>query len=148
MIHLRNFAPEDAKLLQRTQCPDLSLQEVEHLICEWNQKQLNGKYFEMFAVLLDGNPVGTVSLYQHTTEAISIGPEIFQAYRRKGYAKQAMICALHIAREKGYKIVFQQIRVDNAASIALHASLGFETSGLVYTNAKDNPVAVYLKSLV
>ena len=53
-----------------------------------------------------------------------------------------------LSKEKGFKIVSQQIRTDNVASIALHSSLGFETNGLVYTNSKGNEVAVYLKSLV
>ena len=53
-----------------------------------------------------------------------------------------------VAKEKGYKIVFQQIRTNNVASIALHSSLGFETNGLIYTNAKGNQVAIYLKSLI
>ena len=53
-----------------------------------------------------------------------------------------------MAKEKGYKIVSQQIRVSNAASIALHKSLGFETNDIIYTNAKGNQVSIYLKSLV
>ena len=148
MISLRNFILDDAVHLQKNKHPNLSVQEVEQLICEWNQKHWNGKYFEMFAILLDGSIVGTVSLYQHSTEVISIGPEIFEAYRKKGYAKQAMLCACNIAKEKGYKIVSQQILTDNTASIALHASLGFETNSLIYTNSKGNSVAIYLKCLL
>lgn len=148
MISLRNFVKDDAIKLQRIKHSNLTVEQVEGLICEWNQKQINGKYFEMFAILFDKNIVGTVSLYQHSTEVISIGPEIFEAYRQKGYAKQAMIYACHIAKEKGYKIVSQQIRTNNIASIALHSSLGFETDSLTYTNSKGNQVAIYLKCLL
>ena len=102
----------------------------------------------MFAVVSDGKFVGTVSLYQRSSEVISIGPEVFSGYRRKGFAKDAMIGACQIAKEKGFKIVSQQVRTDNEASIALHRSLGFETSGLVYTNSKGNKVSIYLKSLI
>jgi L-amino acid N-acyltransferase YncA len=59
-----------------------------------------------------------------------------------------MICACQIAKEKGFKIVSQQIRVNNIASIALHSSLGFETNGVPLTNAKGKQVFIYLKSLV
>lgn len=147
MIHLANFKKEDASKLQQYGYLDLSTEQVETLICDWNKKQFNGKYFEMFAIVSDEKIVGTISLYQHSSEVVSIGPEVFYEYRRKGFAKKAMICACEIAKEKGFKIVSQQIRVNNAASIALHRSLGFETNELVYTNAKGNQVAIYLKCL-
>ena len=147
MVILRNFIKEDALNLQKSRYPDLSIEQIEILICEWNQKQVNDKYFEMFAILFDGNIVGNISLYQHSAEVISIGPEIFESYRRKGFAKEAMIYACDIAKEKGYKIVSQQIRINNIASVALHSSLDFETDGLIYTNAKGNQVLTYSKHL-
>ena len=127
---------------------DLSAEQVEALICDWEKKQFNGKYFEMYAIVSDERIVGTISLYQHSSEVVSFGPEVFCKYRRNGFAKEAMICACQIAKEKGFKIVLQQIRTDNAASIALHCSLGFETSGHVYTNSKGNQVSIYLKCLI
>ena len=147
MILLRNFKKEDASELQEYVYSDLSTEQVEALICEWYKKQFNGKYFEMYAIVSDEKIVGTISLYQHSSEVISIGPEIFCEYRRKGFAKEAMICACQMAKEKGFKIVSQQIRTNNAASIALHCLLGFETDELVFTNAKGNQVYIYLKSL-
>ena len=148
MILLRNFKKEDASELQEYVYSDLSTEQVEALICEWYKKQFNGKYFEMYAIVSDEKIVGTISLYQHSSEVISIGPEIFCEYRRKGFAKEAMICACQMAKEKGFKIVSQQIRTNNAASIALHCSLDFETSELVFTNTKVNQVSVYLKCLI
>ena len=147
MILLRNFKKEDASELQEYVYSDLSTEQVEALICDWDKKQFNGKYFEMYAIVFDEKIVGTISLYQHSSEVISIGPEIFCEYRRKGFAKEAMICACQIAKEKGFKIVSQQIRTNNAASIALHCSLGFETNELVFTNTKGNQVYIYLKCL-
>ena len=147
MILLRNFKKEDASELQEYVYSDLSTEQVEALISEWYKKQFNGKYFEMYAIVSDEKIVGTISLYQHSSEVISIGPEIFCEYRRKGFAKEAMICACQMAKEKGFKIVSQQIRTNNAASIALHCSLGFETNELVFTNTKGNQVYIYLKCL-
>ena len=106
----------------------MSIKEIENMIFEWNKKQVNDKYFEMFAIIFNEKIVGTISLYQHSSKVISIGPEIFEAYRKKGLAKEAMINACDIARAKGYKIVSQQIRTNNTASIALHRSLDFETN--------------------
>ena len=147
MIALRNFVKEDASSLQK-EYVDMSVKEIEDMICEWNKKQINDKYFEMFAIIFDKKIIGTISLYQHSSEVISIGPEIFELYRKNGFAKEAMMHACKIAREKGYKIVSQQIRTNNIASIALHLSLGFETNGLTYTNKKGNQVAIYLKCLI
>ena len=147
MITLKNFVKEDALILQKKYL-ELSIEQIEKLICEWNQKRVNNKYFEMFAVLFGEDIVGTISLYQHSSEVISIGPEIFESYRKKGFAKEAMRLACNMAKEKGYKIVSQQIRTDNTASIALHSSLGFETNGLTYINAKGNQVAIYLKCII
>ena len=148
MILLRNFKKEDASELQEYVYSDLSTEQVEALICEWNKKRVNGKYFEMFAIVSEDKIVGTISLFQHTSEVVSIGPEVFCEYRRNGFAKEAMICACQMAKEKGFKIVSQQIRTNNTASIALHSSLGFETNELVYTNAKGNQVSIYLKCLI
>ena len=148
MVTLRNFVKDDASSLQKNAFSSLSVEQIENLICEWDQKQVNGRYFEMFAVIFDDNIVGSVSLYQHSTEVVSIGPEIFTPYRRNGFGKGAMVCACNTAKAKGYKIVSQQIRTNNTASIALHSSLGFETSGLVYTSSKGTQVAIYLKSLM
>ena len=147
MILLRNFKKEDALELQEHGFPDLSTEQVEALICDWSKKQFDGKYFEMYAIVVDEKIVGTISLYQHSSKVVSIGPDVFCEYRRKGFAKEAMISACQIAKEKGFKIVSQQIRTNNTASIALHRSLGFETSEHVFTNAKGNQVSIYLKSL-
>lgn len=148
MIFLRNFKKEDASELREYGYSDLSTEQVEALICDWNKKQINGKYFEMYAIVSDEKIVGTISLYQHSSEVVSIGPEIFCEYRRKGFAKEAMICACQMAKERRFKIVSQQIRTNNAASIALHRSLGFETSEFVFTNAKGNQIFIYLKCLI
>ena len=148
MILLRSFEKEDASELQKYGYSDLSAEKVEALICDWSKKQFEGKYFEMLAIVSDGKIVGTVSLYQHSSEVVSIGPEVFGEYRRKGIGKEAVTLACQFAKEKGFKIVSQQIRLNNAASIALHRSLGFETNGFVYTNSKGNEVSIYLKCLI
>ena len=128
-MFLRNFEKEDAFTLQQCLYSDFSIEKIESMICDWNTKQFNGKYFDMFAIVSDEKIVGTISLYQHSTEVVSIGPEIFCEYRRKGFAKEAMKCASQTAKEKGFKIVSQQIRVDNTASIG-------------------KKVSIYLKSLI
>lgn len=148
MIVLRNFVDDDAATFQEKHSKHLSIEEIRDMFRKWNVKEYEGKYFEMFAIVRDKEIVGRISLYQHSENVVSCGPEIFEEYRRQGLAKEAMTLALDIAKSKGYKIVLQQIRVDNVASIALHNSLGFETDEYVYRNKKGNEVCIYLKSLV
>ncbi len=147
MLTLRPFTQTDTLVLRAAAYPDMTAEQAEALVTEWDQGQYNGRDFTMLGVWLDGTLVGMISLYRHTAEAVSIGPEIFPAYRRKGYGGEAMKLALDLARQKGYKMIFQQIRADNIASIALHEALGFGTSGASFTNAKGNSVLIYLKSL-
>ena len=61
--------------------------------------------------------------------------------------KGALAALISLAKEKGYRIVLDQVRRDNRASIRLHEKLGFETDGYIYRNRKNNEVVLYLKIL-
>ena len=147
MIILRNFLDGDVTIFQGKHNQHLSVDQIKDLFRQWNKKEYEDKYFEMFAIVKDEDIVGRISLYQHSENVISCGPEIFEGYCRQGYAKEAMLLAMDIAKSKGYKVVMQQIRTDNVASVALHNSLGFETDGYVYRNKKGNEVFIYIKVL-
>jgi len=147
MVTLRNFTYDDIELLKKSKYPDRTCEEIQKMIEEWNLKEYQGKYYEMFAIVNGEDIVGTISLYQKSENVITIGPEVIHCHRQRGFGKEAMIWAMEIAEQKGYKIVEQQIRMDNTASIVLHQSIGFETGGYVYINKKGRDVLVYLKSL-
>ena len=147
MIALRHFRCEDATVLQQFLYADTSIEEIQSMICDWSKYEYQGKYFEMFAIIHDGNIVGTVSLSEHSDNVVSIGEEVFSAYQRQGFGKKAMNVALEIAKDKGYKIVLQQVRSNNIPSIAMHKSLGFETDSYAYINKKGNEVFLFLKAL-
>lgn len=147
MIVLRNFRDSDVLIFQEKHSRHQSIEDIQKLFRKWNIKEYEGKYFEMFAIVKGEDIVGRISLYQHSENVISCGPEMFQGYCRQGFAKEAMLLAMDIAKSKGYKVVMQQIRTDNVASVALHNSLGFETDGYVYRNKKENEVLIYIKVL-
>ena len=147
MVSLRNFTLDDAVEFQQKQSMNMSLDEVESLLKQWQEKEFEGKYCEMFAVINDAEIVGMISLYQHSENVISCGPEIFERYRKQGIGGEAMKLAMKIAKNKGYKLVSQQIRVNNTASIALHKKLGFETDEYIYQNQKGNHVQIFTKLL-
>lgn len=147
MIYLRNFTDADAVEFLQKQNADQSPDEIRALFAKWQEKTFAGRYFEMFAVMHDAEIVGMISLYQHSESVISCGPEIFDGYRRRGFAAEAMMLAMKEAGDKGYKLISQQIRVDNTASIALHNKLGFETDGYIYKNKHGNDVQIFIKLL-
>ena len=146
---LRNFVAnsEDVGSLQKFYCPDMSKQAIEKMIGDWNSLDYQGKYFEMFAIVQAEQVVGTLSLYEHSKSVVSIGIELFSGACGKGYGTNAMNRALDICREKGYKIVCQQVRADNLASIKLHRKVGFETDDYIYKNQKGQDVLLFLKAL-
>ncbi len=147
MVTLRRFTRDDAGILREKQAPDMTEDGLAALIDEYNVGSWRGKRFEMLAVVSDGDVVGSVSLLEHSRSVVSLGPEIFPAERRKGYAGEAMRLALARAAELGFRIVLQQILTDNEASLRLHEKLGFESDGYRYRNAKDREVVLYLKAL-
>ncbi len=147
MISLRNFTLDDSIEFQQKRSIHMPLEEIKAMFAQWEEKNHEGKYFEMFAVIKDEEIVGMISLHQHSASVISCGPEIFECYRKQGIAVKAMILAMNIAKSKGYKLVSQQIRTDNTASIALHNKLGFETDKYIYKNKKGNDVQIFIKLL-
>ena len=147
MVTLRRFNNADANVLQQFKYSNMSIKEIQDMICDWNTQEFHGKYFEMFAVENNGEIVGTISLYQHSDSVISIGPEISPEFRRQGFGKEAMRLSLDIVKSRGYKIVAQQVQRNNIPSIIMHKSLAFETDDYCYTNRKGKEVLIFLKAL-
>lgn len=125
--------------LTDTQCRDM--------LDKMHTPREDGKYYEIFAVENeDGVTVGTVSLFQHTRDAVSAGPEIFTPYRRRGYATEALNMAYAHAAARGFRVAVAQVRLNNTASLALHRKCGFE-SDHEFVNRHGNRVAFLIKAL-
>lgn len=67
--------------------------------------------------------------------------------RRKGAASEAISLLMRYASKKHYRIILDQVRKDNTASIRLHEKLGFESDGYVYRNQRDQEIVLYLKPI-
>ena len=147
MVKLRSFTAADAEVLRQDKYYNMSIEEINNMIFDWNKLEFQNKYFEMFAVVDDNKIVGEISLYELSDSVVSIGLEIFLNFRRRGFGKQAATLALQICKSKGYKIVCNQVLSDNAPSIALNKSLGLETDMYRYKNQKDKEVYLFLKSI-
>ncbi len=147
MMVLRKFVERDIPILQKYKYENISYPEMKALIGGFNSEEYEGKYYEAFAITDGKRLVGFISLYQHAETIVSCGVEIFIDYQRRNYAFCAMKEVLQIARDKGYRIVLDQIRTNNTASIALHKKLGFEADDYVYKNRRGNSVSLFLKIL-
>ena len=146
MLTLRRFEAMDTELVASRF--NLNLDGAKNLINEWNTQIFDGKHFEMFAIISNETVVGMISMYEHSKSVISIGPEIFEEYRRQGFAKSAMEKVISIAQRKQYAIVLQHVRINNEASIKLHESLNFEKDNSIYKNKKGNDIYLYLKCIL
>lgn len=146
MTILRSFTARDIPVLKKEMYPSLSSEQIGAFICEWEKKKYKDRYFEMFAVICGDFIVGSVSLYEIGDGEIEAGPEIFERYRRKGYGEEAVISALSVAKDKGYRRAAAHVRADNAASIALHETLGFHRRGET-TDSNNRRVYLYYKEL-
>ncbi len=144
MIIIRHFTEHDAAFIQQKQYTETSVTDIREMIAEWKTNTYQGKYFEMFAIAADDTIVGSASLYEHSKSVVSIGVEVYPDHRRKGYAAEGMRLIMNHARNLGYRIIQNQVRTDNQASIALHNCLGFETDGYAFKNAKGKDVFLYL----
>lgn len=110
-------------------------------------KYHEGRYYEVFGIRADGELVGLVSLFGQEDGTVCDGVDVFPAFRRRGYAYQALTQLMDVARERGFSVQTAQIRTDNAASIALHGKLGF-VPGETWINRRGHEVRTWRKELV
>ncbi len=145
-INIRKFTADDAALLKKYQFHQMDMNEITDMIALWNKNLYNGRYCEVFAAEYDGKPAGWFSMAELPNGRISIGPTVFEPYRQKGIAYQAMFILLNKAKENGYTVAEAQIRLNNLASIKLHEKLGYVKANQII-NRNGNEVFVYTKDL-
>ena len=147
MITIRKFTHGDTEALQQAIYPDMSLSSISEMIDQWSTCVYCDRAFEMFAIVSDERIIGYVSLYEHSRSVASAGVEVIAEERRKGAASEAISLLMRYASEKHYRIILDQVRKDNTASIRLHEKLGFESDGYVYRNQRDQEIVLYLKPI-
>ena len=146
MIKLRNFTHDDCEFIVRNFYPNMTHDDGNKMIYEWNTLNYKGSYFEMFAIIAENKIVGSVSIYDHGNATIGAGPTILEKHRKHGYAYQALDLVLQDAYQKGYTKTAAQIRKDNIASIKLHEKSRFILVGDCITS-RSNSAFLFEKSL-
>ena len=78
-----------------------------------------------FFILKDGAHAGGITVHSVQGTRFSYGVAVTETKRRQGVASTALPLLFDFMKRRGFTAVHVQIRPDNAASLALHASLGF-----------------------
>ena len=79
-----------------------------------------------FFILKDGAHAGGITVHSIEGTSFSYGVAVTETKRRQGVASTALPLLFDYMKRRGFTAVRVQVRPDNAASLALHASLGFQ----------------------
>ena len=79
-----------------------------------------------FFILSNGCHAGGITVHSVNPPSFSYGIAVAPKLRRQGVAKAALPLLFAAMKQRGFSRVVVQIAPDNAASLALHRTLGFE----------------------
>lgn len=82
-----------------------------------------------FFILLNGRHAGGITVHSIKSPCFSYGIAVAPGMRRRGVARAALALLFEEMARRGFARAVVQVASDNAASLALHASLGFEIAG-------------------
>ena len=146
-IAITPLSRADLPALTGTAYGDMPLEVKLKMLGEsQNRRHGDGRYFEVFT-LKDGDlAVGFASLYEREKGVASVGLDIREPFRRKGYATRAAAPLAALLTEKGFSVIRTHVRTDNEASLRLHEKLGFIRMGQDKTD-RGAKVIVFEKRL-
>lgn len=81
-----------------------------------------------FFILSDGRHAGGITVHSVKAPSFSYGIAVAPGMRRRGVARAALPLLFAQMKRRGFSRAVVQVASDNAASLALHASLGFEVT--------------------
>lgn len=155
MIEVRNFKIGDIDYIYNNWAENPKWQgcyfkkdynSIKNLIKLWQTKKHNNVYFEQFVIVCEEILVGTISLYEHSSEEVSVGVYVDEPFRKKGIATKAYNIITSIAKNKNYKYLSAGVLDKNLASVNFHKKLDFEEVDK-YINSKENLQIKFIKDL-
>ena len=146
IVELKNISAQDYEYVREYWPNDVPYSEIFRMIRESDNKCHEGRYYEVFGIWTTGCMVGMIIMYHYDDGAISIGIDIFNKYRRKGYGTQALKASFDKAKDAGYKLAVAPINIRNIPSMKLHEKCGFALAGK-RINRHGNKHLVFVKSL-
>ena len=146
-LSLSPLASEDVPFLTGTGYVSMSEKAKKAMFAaSQTRRHTDGNYFEVFTFREGKDVIGFVSLYSKEPGFVSIGLDIREQYRRRGYATSSAEPIAKLLAEKGFTAIRNTVRTDNEASIRLHEKLGFNRDGQ-YTTDKGRDVYVFEKAI-
>ena len=82
-----------------------------------------------FFIYEDNTHAGGITVHSASGNSFSYGIAVAREKRNRGVAKAALPLLYSLMKDRGFSRVCVQIAADNAASLALHTSLGFRETG-------------------
>ena len=147
MLAIVPFSAADFPALSGTGYESMSAAARRTMLAASERKtHEDGCYFEIFTIKDGGTVVGFASLYAKKKGVVSIGLDIREPFRRRGYATRAAEPLTALLTGKGFVAIRTHVRTDNEASIRLHEKLGFTRTGQEKTD-RGTAVFVYEKQL-
>ncbi len=147
LIYVKPLASEDLPFLSGTGYASMSEKAKKKMLSDSQAKRYSdGNYFEIFSLREGNDVIGFVSLYSKEPGFVSIGLDIREQYRRRGYGTRFAELIAELLAEKGFAAIRNTVRTDNEASIRLHEKLGFTLTDQ-YTTDKGRNVYVFEKAI-
>ena len=116
---------DDIEVLNLTEYKNLSIESKKELVQDSIKGICRGDFFRFYLIKNGKEIVGVLNVCGHGKDNVSVAPEIFEMYRKKGFATKSLNLAYAIAKENGFDTVIAGIRKENIASQKLHEKLGF-----------------------
>lgn len=93
------------------------------------------------------SPPGPAYLQAYAPGGIELGYTVFPAYRRQGYAREAVAAMLEYAREQGVPRFVLSISPENAPSLAIAHHFGFAKVGS-YADPEDSEEIIFAREAI
>jgi ribosomal-protein-alanine N-acetyltransferase len=127
--------------------PAISAIERAAFPCPWSEQALFGEMsndLATFKVLsLEGKVIGYYDLWVCADEAHLLNVAVAASERRRGYGTAMVEDAVEVARGRGCRRVFLEVRPGNKAAVKLYENFGFKMVARrphYYANGEDADV--------
>lgn len=134
-IEIRNFNLNDVEYIYNNWAENPNWQgcnfkkdynSIKDLIKQWETKKYNNVYFEQFLIVYQNKLVGMISLFEHSSEEVSVGVFVDLFFRNKGIATMAYKLIEDVAKNKNYNQLTASVLDNNVPSLNFHKKLGFK----------------------
>ena len=96
---------DDIEVLNLTEYKNLSIESKKELVQDSIKGICKGDFFRFYLIKNGKEIVGVLNMCGHGKDKVSVAPEIFEMYRKKGFATKSLNLAYAIVKENGFDTV-------------------------------------------